>query len=95
MAFHGPPTDGLEHDQAVLVGVHAPGSASQGLTEALDVRPATAAERNAIAGLPESSWGGTSVLVYAVTCDAMDLPALPAKAGWPDRWTFNQPGPGL
>jgi len=52
------------------------------------------AMRNAIAGLPESSWGGTSVLVYAVTYDAMDLPALPAKAGWPDRWTFNQPGPG-
>ena len=47
--------------------------------EALDVSPARAADRKAIAALLESSWGGTTVQVHAAVYDCLDLPALLAK----------------
>jgi hypothetical protein len=47
--------------------------------EALDVRPAGAADRKPIAGIIESSQGGTTVVVHAAVYDALDLPALFAK----------------
>ncbi len=45
--------------------------------EALDVRPATAADREAIAGILESSWGGVTVVVHAavfVLREVFDMP---------------------
>ena len=54
--------------------------------EALDVRPATAADREAIAGIVGSSWGGTTVVVHAAVYDALDLPALLATT----RQRFDQ-----
>jgi hypothetical protein len=41
--------------------------------EALDVRSATAADREAIAGIVGSSWGVTTVVVHAAVYDPLDL----------------------
>src|SRR5919204_2180627 len=47
--------------------------------EALDVRPLRPRTAEAIAGILESSWGGTTVVVHAAVYDALDLPALLAE----------------
>jgi hypothetical protein len=49
--------------------------------EALGVRPATAADRKVIAGILESSWGGTTVVVHAAVYDALELPAPRGRDG--------------
>jgi ribosomal protein S18 acetylase RimI-like enzyme len=43
------------------------------------VRPATAADREAISDVLSSSWGGTTMVVHATVYDALSLPALLAE----------------
>lgn len=45
----------------------------------LRVRPATAADHEAIAGLLCSSWGGTTMVVHGTVYDVSELPALLAE----------------
>ncbi|MFC8103958.1 GNAT family N-acetyltransferase [Streptomyces sp. NPDC057363] len=45
------------------------------------VRPATAADREAITDVLTASWGGATVVVHATVYDALSLPALLAERG--------------
>jgi ribosomal protein S18 acetylase RimI-like enzyme len=45
----------------------------------LRIRPATAADREAIADVLTSSWGGTTIVAHATAYDASRLPALLAE----------------